>query len=258
MSFLVNSYLENLWTPVQLGSSLALWLDAADASTITLVSGNVSQWRDKSGNSRHASQPTAANQPTYTLNGLNGKPVLTLDGVNDEIRTGNIFSGATDFSVASVFRRSGTQGTMLAMGLLDGLNYTYDLSTRVDFSNFVRILHRQPGDIRINPANSVVGDAFVTVSTRGSSVILDTFNGVNAVVQTPGPPSQATFAQSALAIGFGGSSDRFSGLVSEIVVTGSVLSTTDRQRLEGYLAHKWGLVSNLPINHPYKTSPPTV
>ena len=36
------------------------------------------------------------------------------------------------------------------------------------------------------------------------------------------------------------------------------LSTGNRQKLEGYLAHKSGLTANLPADHPYKTTPPTV
>jgi hypothetical protein len=48
------------------------------------------------------------------------------------------------------------------------------------------------------------------------------------------------------------------GFISEMVVTNGVLSTTDRQRLEGYLAHKWGLEANLPAGHPFKSLPPTV
>lgn len=52
-----------LWTPELL--STALWLDATDASTITLNGTTVSQWNDKSGNGRNATQSTAANQPTY-------------------------------------------------------------------------------------------------------------------------------------------------------------------------------------------------
>ena len=55
------------WTPVSLGSSLGLWLDASDATSITSSSGLVSQWNDKSGNARHAVQATSSSQPT--LNG---------------------------------------------------------------------------------------------------------------------------------------------------------------------------------------------
>lgn len=49
-----------LWSPIQL--SPALWLDAADSSTITIATG-VSQWNDKSGNGRNVSQSTPAAQP---------------------------------------------------------------------------------------------------------------------------------------------------------------------------------------------------
>jgi hypothetical protein len=34
-------------------------------------------------------------------------------------------------------------------------------------------------------------------------------------------------------------------------------SDVNRQKLEGYLAHKWGLTANLPGGHPYKTVGPT-
>jgi hypothetical protein len=48
------------------------------------------------------------------------------------------------------------------------------------------------------------------------------------------------------------------GFISEMLVTNGVLSTTDRQRIEGYLAWKWGLQANLANNHPFKFSPPYI
>ena len=62
-------------SPTQL-ASLAVWLDAADATTVTLNGSTVSEWRDKSGNARHAAQATAASQPTYTAADLNGRATL--------------------------------------------------------------------------------------------------------------------------------------------------------------------------------------
>ena len=44
-----------LWTPEELGASLAFWLDADDASTITLSGSSVTQWDDKSGNGKDVS-----------------------------------------------------------------------------------------------------------------------------------------------------------------------------------------------------------
>ena len=57
-------------------SGLSLWLDASDASTITLNGSNVSEWRDKSGGSPNASQATAASQPAYTSSAINGRPAV--------------------------------------------------------------------------------------------------------------------------------------------------------------------------------------
>jgi hypothetical protein len=41
-------------------------------------------------------------------------------------------------------------------------------------------------------------------------------------------------------------------------VLNTVASTTNRQLIEGYLAHKWGLTSSLPNDHPYKNIAPPV
>jgi hypothetical protein len=42
--------------------------------------------------------------------------------------------------------------------------------------------------------------------------------------------------------------------VAELIAFDSVLSTADRQKIEGYLAHKWGLSSILPNTHPAKSA----
>jgi hypothetical protein len=46
------------------------------------------------------------------------------------------------------------------------------------------------------------------------------------------------------------------GKISEIIITPSAISSADRERVEGYLAHKWDLTADLPSGHPYKTTPP--
>lgn len=45
------------------------------------------------------------------------------------------------------------------------------------------------------------------------------------------------------------------GNILEVI---AVTTTTDREKIEGYLAHKWGLEADLPANHPYKNSQPFV
>jgi len=50
---------------------------------IPVACGTVSQWSDQSGNARHASQGTADYRPLLVQGGLNGRPVLRFDAVDD-------------------------------------------------------------------------------------------------------------------------------------------------------------------------------
>jgi hypothetical protein len=47
------------------------------------------------------------------------------------------------------------------------------------------------------------------------------------------------------------------GVIGEIIMV-QTTDTTTRQKIEGYLAWKWGLQANLPNDHPYKNAAPTV
>ena len=65
--------------------------------------------------------------------------------------------------------------------------------------------------------------------------------------------SQA-YSQGALAIDKVGES--FSGEIAEVLVFDQQVNSVNRLKIEGYLAHKWGLKSNLPDLHPYSDEPP--
>ena len=56
---------------------LQAWYDAADSASVTLDSGRVSQWSDKSGFGRHATNTTSGStQPSYTAAARNGLNVV--------------------------------------------------------------------------------------------------------------------------------------------------------------------------------------
>jgi hypothetical protein len=46
------------------------------------------------------------------------------------------------------------------------------------------------------------------------------------------------------------------GRFAEVIVLQTVPTDPIRQRIEGYLAHKWGTVDRLPASHPYRNVPP--
>jgi hypothetical protein len=91
-------------------ASLELWLDASDDTSITHTSNAVSQWSDKSGNSKHATQSTADSKPstnTATLNGLN-----VLDFTGDFLVSSININRSTmaDLSIFAVFASKSTSG----------------------------------------------------------------------------------------------------------------------------------------------------
>jgi hypothetical protein len=236
-----------LWRPSDLGSALALWLDAEDAASITLNGSTVSQWNDKSGNARNASQATAANQPTRTLNGLNGKPVLTFDGSDDFLS----FQGVHDaqWSIATVGRANGSIQGFVQFGNVNTLGSL--LTANAYYARPTSGTGGSPSDATapFTPGENVILSATYGVSTT------DIWK--NGTIGTPA--SLGGVASNALStIGNLQNSFFLNGFISEMVVTNGVLSTADRQRLEGYLAWKWGLEVSLPAGHPFRNIPPTV
>jgi hypothetical protein len=89
-----------------------------DTSSLTTfcsgTNGFVKTWYDQSGNARHATQTTAANQPQIVSSGsviLYGtKPTMTFDGSNDFINT-PLFSYGTSLSLYYVTQRIGSGGS---------------------------------------------------------------------------------------------------------------------------------------------------
>lgn len=46
--------------------------------------------------------------------------------------------------------------------------------------------------------------------------------------------------------------------IKALVVGNTIMNDVERQKLEGWAAHKYGLTGNLPADHPYKTLVPTI
>ena len=242
---------QKLWRPDELGASLALWLVAEDAASITPNGSTVSQWNDKSGNNRHAAQATAVNQPTYTLDGLNGKPVLTFDGIDD-------FMSVPDFNNAVSLALIGSGGGAAAP-LISGA--APELFSPVWNTNGASIQYRGRTDttsrqVNLGAATNVFSIGFVSLDAANSEVRLSGNGGAQTSFSQTINSADTTI--NTLGRDFQGVTQFADGRIPEIVVASSLLSTTDRQKLEGYLAWKWGLEANLPAGHPYKTTPPTV
>jgi hypothetical protein len=248
MSWLITGSQKVNWDPSLI--STALWLDAADASTVTTVDGAVSQWNDKSGNGRHVSQATDGSRPSYVASGLNGKNIVRFD--SDFLSASAYDNPTSSYSIFDVAIRESTLG---AFGSLCG----YQISNNRAFAGFrdnSNLWHGAGGSSLSNVAFATSAGAYLFEYAIGSTAV-STLR-VNTVVRNTITDYTGTAGGSAHQIGQGGGTGPLEGivLVAERVLVSSVITTNTRQRIEGYLAHKWGLTANLPNDHPYKVNPP--
>lgn len=243
------------WTPSLIQT--ALWLDAADANTITLNGATVSQWTDKSGNGRNATQATAASQPTYNATGILGKPALSFDGANDSLGISE-WSSSPPYSVFVVLQKNSAaqaawngvflisqsgnivfwmgQFATTATGARLGNDY---LAEHLDVTGFYQL------DVP-NVYAAVQSGTYELTAWRDGNQL-----GSLALTNIGQASRSLTLGRSTITT--------VNGFISEVVmVSEAALSVSNRQKLEGYLAWKWGFEANLPSGHPYKLLPPTV
>jgi hypothetical protein len=279
-SFLWN---ETVWNPSMI--STALWLDANDSATITQSSGAITTWADKSGNNRTA---TADGNPTYSATGMStSKPAVQLDGTGDAFTSS--ITGIGSFNALDIYMVTQTaaaaaadtnSGLFWGYGNIGDASGGYPANRAISLSSSTGALSGEfistiiePGIVNgrlgsttysrsantaqiLNSRMSTSGTALIA---NGTAVVIDLANKVTT--STPAAPSS---------IGYTFDSNFYVGAVralgslvyspaikfAEVIVSSTLLSTLDRQKLEGYLAHKWGLGANLPNDHPYKTVGP--
>ncbi len=243
-----------LWTPSDLGTGiLTAWYKA---DSIKLADGSsVSSWSDSSGNGHDAAQATSSRQPTLQANELHGRKVVRFDGSNDIVSDGDIADldvGTGDIWLACVFKSTDDSGAQnffekgatsfglrcLSNGVLQftlGATTNTPLQSAGNWSRTEFVL-ATASRVSANANGFVNGSASTTTNQTNTGSI----------------SNSDVFDIGARAVGAG----TLTGDIAEILVGGATLTDADRQKVEGYLAHKYGLNANLPSDHPYKQIPP--
>lgn len=253
-----------LWTPrTSIGQQLALWLDAADLSTLTLDTSNrVSSWLDKSGLGNHGSQGTAGNRPIYSPNGgttagFPGLPSIFFDKFSSTGILGNISLNGTVcfiYVVCTLNTNADQYGRLVSFGLNGSFDYnntSYFNMSRDALNNAVRVERAA--------ATQAYG-----VSLDAPLVLVGCFDGATQYTEGNGKDMAASAQTAALGtanyrIGSHlASTDFWSGYINEVIVDVGPLSINRRQHFVGYLAQKWRFPTALYGTHPYSNDPPLI
>ena len=250
------------FSPRQIGG-LALWLDGADSSTITMVTG-VSQWNDKSGNGYNLTQGSTGSQPTRTGNLLNFVTNYNMNIPQAAINNASTWSmffavnpiasvnwfmakqrdGVNSYNIFSTTQTGGPGPNAYFTGLT---NYLY-----------VRMF---------NAGTLAASSAALTMSQL--QILSFVYDGTNMLIYINGNLSSTTAGSFAiqndtsstnflLGQWFGNGTNYNSNgnfQLGELIYFNSSLIATQRQQIESYLAQKWGLTASLPGGHLQATQP---
>jgi hypothetical protein len=252
---MITPFLRNAWNPSRLidGGDMTLWLDASDSNTIVEVAGAVEEWKDKSSNNNHATQSTEASKPSTSANTLNNLNVLTfnLDYLSLSSQIANLKSAIV---VASNLDGSISPSVSPLFGEEDsivGADYVFVNvnTTDGDYDISIDGLSGNSGNASVNGGSLVSGtniDLSQTNAQNESSNLwyCDFTNNATVDYICRANTSANDYINK--------------GYIAEIIMFSTVLTETDRQKLEGYLTHKWGLTSKMPSNHPYKERVPVI
>jgi hypothetical protein len=268
MSFANASAQQYKFSP-QVVPGLSLWLDGADASSVTLNSGFVTSWRDKSGNGYTTTQTTAAHQPSYSSNfitfGTNSNYYMNMPQ--------SAINNATTWTMFYVFNPSSPTNWIMSKQY-DGSN-SYNIVSMTYSTNSIGFTlvgtTGVPYIHMFNAAPYFSGTSALSLTTQIISTVYDgttLYYYVNGTLFTqtagsfafPDVTNATNFTLGARVVAGSLETPNVTNFkLGELIFYNNSLSTTQRQQVEGYLAWKWGLQTSLPSSNPYySTSSPTI
>jgi len=264
------------WSPAT-SITPAIWLDASDTTSYTLNGlGSVTAITDKAGN---ATVTVGGTPSTSTV--LNSLKTFTFDsGSNEDFTTDEVLQASSGNHWAiGVWQWSSVNDTKDSFWSTEN-NTVNAVTNKRDYAVSAGDNSNFDGELDLdslsgNRISTSIGDKEEFTTTFGSSNtwrILGVFfnkagnqigarlNGANAFTPVNDYDNSLT-PNLDLRIMRNRTSVRLSGKMAEFFSVADVPGTggTDVstfEKAEGYLAHKWGLTSNLPVSHPYKTVKP--
>ena len=196
-----------------------------------------------------------ATGPTYTTNILNSLPVFIFN--NNTVRTTTPYT-LNDWTFLLVFKNTAGVESFERLvdhdyingfwfGRNDSLPNTFGGGVKETSSPYGRFTTATDGQWNI-------------IGNQRNSTTHNIWNNGNWSTKSSGTVTGTATNSCPIAVGgwYNNSTQPAVNIsIAELVFYNTALSDSDREKIEGYLAWKYNLTSNLPIGHPYKNNPPT-
>ena len=232
-------------------SGCCIWLDAADP--VSFNSGGITNgttittWNDKSGVGQSI---TVAGTPVWNSTTLNSSPSVNLTNGRFSGVFTNTLSNFTFTAFIITSLNSYPTGGYPCLAFQNTPSGTF---LRVlDYAGAFRYYNFLTGGFGLSTTASLTTPFLWSTTYNGSTSAYLYYNGSNTANSTAAssPGCNAAYFYLGTEPGDIPGVNSWPGYVSEVVVYNSVLTQTARQQVEGYLAQKWGLTSQLPAGHP--------
>ena len=258
----VNGICDSAFSPISLGS-LEAWYDASDSSTITKNgSDHITLWSDKSGKNNHlAGTSKAGSDPITGIVKLNSLDVIDFDG-GDFFKLNTLSTPTSGnlqaFIVCKVTEVSNNADSIISM---DAANNDWQIGAgnASQYRGILTFSDQTPHGSTTSGSNSGITGfhifcADLDFDNDGKYQLLvdgETLAGTSVRDYSAKLASTVEFY-----IFANRQENQFpKGSVAEVILLDNTDNLT-RQKVEGYLAHKWGIQNLLAGSHPYKTKAP--
>jgi hypothetical protein len=267
------------WTPTGM-TAISAWYDVTDSATLTSSNNLVSQWENKKA-TRHLTQSIASRQPTILSNQFTGLDNISRDGLS--------FDGSNLTGINGVFDALGTNLTEASLFMVvkypqfpfgpnNAILWGQAISNGANYAN--GYAHFPVGQtdqtvVRFSTAgnqwsNNIANRVFTGWLTQNDVYILEfTFSDtdnkykmrINSAIKSnvnlgAGWVSGNNFKSGDTTIGAWntGSANPTKVIIGEVFALNGYLNTSDREKIEGYLAYRYGAL--LPTTHTYYNTQP--
>jgi hypothetical protein len=238
-----------------------LWLDAADARTLTTSGGgNVTQWADKSGVGANMTPVGTQSNATIQTNYQNGLSAVNFAGINVYRTVDGTGVYPSDVYIL-VALKSLVRMDVIAIGTTTGggnfNSLTFGEHTALRWHNGSDFFNRTP--LMVSPTNETSTSLLLMNWSLANNNFVIRRNGIQLVSTTS--YTYTLTAPSSIQIGFRhpeltSTTLPLNAYIAEVLTYNRQLGLAERQQVEGYLAWKWALNSSLATSHPYRYVPP--
>ena len=259
------------WTPQNLSTPAKVWLDE---TTIVSSGGVATNWNNlNTGANINFSQATPSYRPSLISNAINGKSAIRFDGVDDYLiasttDAGALFRNVSGSFILCIMKKISTPASLgwvfsAAISTGDGVRVSTRFDTDGRLSSGTRRLDADSGDViydTINTNEYLISGVNIDYTGNTQSIYKNaTLSSSGSISASGGNSADSQGYNNRLTIGARTLLGRYTNVeIACLIVCSYAISSAERQKLEGWAAHKYGLTASLPADHPYKTLIPTI